>query len=42
MRRGKRRSRERERMKKAHKVVACGYDLETFFSETEMNRLKMR
>lgn len=28
---GKRRLGERERMRKAHKVMTCGYDLENFF-----------
>lgn len=42
MRRGKRRSGEREGMRKAHKVVTCGYNLENFFPQMEMNRLKRR
>lgn len=41
MTRGKR-SGEREGMRKAYKVMTCGYDLEIFFSEMEMNKLKRR
>lgn len=42
MTRGKRRSGERERTRKARKVMTCGYDLENLFSEVEMNKLKRR